>query len=108
VLFLVKLSQALLNWPRTGLDVEGVLGDFLGDVWNFYQAPHKSVLVASEEVNELAFLFGIQIGTNPHGFDMVFSLDLHGLGIVGCLKNIRRWGYGGAKQRCGHSEANLP
>jgi hypothetical protein len=54
----------LLDQPRTRFDVGGVLGDFLGDAWHFYQAPRKHVLVASEEVDELTFLFRVQIGPN--------------------------------------------
>jgi hypothetical protein len=34
--FLVKAPQALLDWSRTGFDVEDVLGDFPRDAWHFY------------------------------------------------------------------------
>jgi hypothetical protein len=54
-----------------GLDVEGVLSDLSGDAWDFCWSPHKNVLVAPEEVDELAFLFGAQA-----------SPDLNGLGRV--------------------------
>jgi hypothetical protein len=68
MLFLVKALHALLDWPRTGFDVEGVLDDFPGDSWHFCHAPHKHVLIVSEELNERAFLFGIQTGPDMHGF----------------------------------------
>jgi hypothetical protein len=41
------------------LHVEGVLGNPPGDAQNFYQTPRKYVLVASNEVDELAFLFRV-------------------------------------------------
>jgi hypothetical protein len=51
--------MALLDWLRVGLNVEGVLGDLLRDAQHFCQAPQKYVLVASEEVDKLPFLFGV-------------------------------------------------
>jgi hypothetical protein len=58
-LLLVEAPQALFDWFRTGLDVECVLSDFLGDPWHFCRAPCKQVFVAFEEVDELTFLFGV-------------------------------------------------
>jgi hypothetical protein len=57
------------------------------DTQHFYWAPHKKVPVAFEEVDELAFLFRIQVGTDLHGFSWVLGIDLHGLGILVCLEN---------------------
>jgi hypothetical protein len=48
----------LLDRLGAGLDVEGVLGNLPGDTRYFYQTLRKYVFVASEEVNEFAFLFG--------------------------------------------------
>jgi hypothetical protein len=44
------------------LNVEGVLGDLLGDARHFCRTPHKYFFVVLEEVNELTFLFGVQAG----------------------------------------------
>jgi hypothetical protein len=81
-LFLVKAPQALLDWPQTEFDVECVLGYFSRDAWDFCRAPRKHVLVASEEVDELAFLIGVQTGPDLHGFGRVSSIDLYGIGIL--------------------------
>jgi hypothetical protein len=51
--------QALLDRLGAKLDVEGVLDDLLGDAQYFCRTPCKYVLLASEEVDDLAFLFGV-------------------------------------------------
>jgi hypothetical protein len=38
-----------------------VLSGLLGDAQHFYRTPHKYVIVASKEVNELTFLFGFKL-----------------------------------------------
>jgi hypothetical protein len=45
-----------------------VLGDFPRYTRHFCWAPCKQVPVALEEVNELAFLFGVQAGPDLHRF----------------------------------------
>jgi hypothetical protein len=59
VLLLVEAPQALLDRLGAGLDVEGVFGNFPRDTRYFYWTLRKYVFVASEEVNEHAFLFGV-------------------------------------------------
>jgi hypothetical protein len=108
MLFLVKTSHALRQWSRNTLDVEGVLHDFLENTWHFCWAPQKYVLVASEEVDKLAFLFGVQTGPDLHSFGRVFDIDLHDLGVLGGLENARRRGHGRAERRCGYPKADLP
>jgi hypothetical protein len=58
-LLLIEASHALLDRLGARLDVEGVLGDHPGDARYFLQTTRKYVLVASEEVDELAFLFEV-------------------------------------------------
>jgi hypothetical protein len=107
-LFLVKVSHALLDRLRTRLDVEGVLDDFLRDAWHFYWAPRKHVLVASEEADELTFLFGVYIGLDLHSFGRVFGIDLNGLSVLVCLENARCWRHGQDERFHGCLEADLP
>jgi hypothetical protein len=40
-LLLIKASQTLLDRLLSKLDVEGVLGDFMGYTWHFCWAPRK-------------------------------------------------------------------
>jgi hypothetical protein len=106
--FLIKAAQALLYRPQSGFDVEGVLDNFLGDAWHFYRAPCKHVFVASEEVDELAFLFGVQTGPDLHGFVRVSGIDLYGLGVLVRLENTGCHGHGQAGWHCRYPEAKLP
>jgi hypothetical protein len=71
------------------LNVEGMLGGVLGYAQHFYQTPHKYVLIALQEVDELAFLFGVQAGPDLDGLGRVFSINLHGLSILDHFKNTR-------------------
>jgi hypothetical protein len=71
-----------------------VLGDLLGDAWHFYQIPPKYVLVASEEDDELTFLFGVKAGTNLDGPSRVLGVDSYNLGILGHLGGTRQGGHG--------------
>jgi hypothetical protein len=48
-----------------------VLGNLSGDDRHLYQTPHKYVLVAPEEVDELAFIFRVQAGPDLNGFGSV-------------------------------------
>jgi hypothetical protein len=107
-LFLVKASHALLDRPRTGFDVEGVLGDFPGDAWHFCRAPRKHDLVALKEVDELSFLFGVPTGPDLYGFGRVSDINLYGIGILVHLENTGHQGHGQAERCCGYSKAELP
>jgi hypothetical protein len=108
MLLIIKASQALHNPLRTGLDVEGMLGDFPGDTRNFCQAPCKHVPIVLEEVNELTFLFRIQVGPDLYGFGWVPSIDLHGHGVLVGLENARCQGHLWSEWCHGQLEAGLP
>jgi hypothetical protein len=61
-----------------------------------------------EEVDKLAFLFGVQTDLNLHGFGWFPRIDSHGLGVLIHLENTKWWGHGRAERLCGHLEAKLP
>jgi hypothetical protein len=98
----------LLDRPRTGFDVEGVLGDFLRDIWHFCQSPRKHVLTVSEEVDGLTFLFGIQTSPDLHCFGRVSGIDLYGLGVLVHLENAGHQGHGWAEWSYGYLETEIP
>jgi hypothetical protein len=75
---------------KPGLTLMVCSGDFPGDACHFYLAPRKYVLVASEEVDELTFLFGVQTCPNLHGFVRVYGINLHDLGMLGRFESVRR------------------
>jgi hypothetical protein len=69
-----------------------VLGDLLGDAWHFYWTPHKCALVVSEEVDELAFLFGVQASSDLDYLGRVFGVNLYGLSILSRFESVGRGG----------------
>jgi hypothetical protein len=107
MLLLIEAAHALFDWLGPELDVEGLLDDLLGDAWHFSRSPHKHILVVSEEVDELDFLFGAQFSPDLAGLGQVLSVNLDSLGILGSLEGIRCGGNGwiGQKGRC--TEAQL-
>jgi hypothetical protein len=66
-----------------------VLNDFLGDVRHLCRAPHNYVLVALEEIDKLAFLFGVQDGPDLNSFGRVFGINLHGLSVLDRFDSAR-------------------
>jgi hypothetical protein len=69
-----------------------VLIDLPRNAWHFCQTLHKYVLVASEEVDELALLFGVQIRPNLNGLGRVFSVNLFGFSILGRFQSTGQGG----------------
>jgi hypothetical protein len=63
-----------------------VLNDLPRDARHLYWTPSKNVVVASEEVDELAFLFGVSADPDLDCLGRVLGVDLHGLGILGRLE----------------------
>jgi hypothetical protein len=98
----------LLDRLRTGLDVEGVLGDFLRDTQHFCWALRKHVPIALQEVGELAFLFRIQAGPDLHSFAWVLDINMHGLGVLVRLENAGCWRHHWAERCRGQLEVELP
>ena len=47
-----------------------MLGDLPQDAWHIRGFPHKDIFVIVEEVDERAFLFGGERGTNEHYFSL--------------------------------------
>jgi hypothetical protein len=73
-----------------------MLGNLPGDAWHFCRSLCKHVLVASEEVDELTFLFGAQAGPN-----------LDGIGILGSLEGTEHGGHDQVGQRGQCTKAQL-
>jgi hypothetical protein len=71
-----------------------VLGDIRGNALHLCWTPSKYVLVASEEGNELAFLFGAQVSPDLNGFGRDFGINFHGFGILGRFESARCGGHG--------------
>jgi hypothetical protein len=91
--------HALFNQLGPRLDVEGVLGDVLGDAQHVYQSPCKIVFIASEEVNELAFLFHAQTSPDLDSLGRVLIIDLDGLGVLSSFEGTGHRGHGQVSRR---------
>ena len=50
------------------MDFQGMLGDLPRNAWHIQGFPRKDVFVATEEVDERAFLFEGKCGANAHRF----------------------------------------
>ena len=69
-------------------DVEFVLGVLPRDTRHVLGGPCEDILILTEEVDELAFLFVVEAGTydNVLAAAGVFWVELHFLGLLGGLE----------------------
>ena len=82
--------QALLHRLGAWVDFQGMLGDLPQDGWHIQGFPCKDVFVVVEEVDERAFLFGGESGTNAY----LFTLGAAGVheDLIGALCRFERPG----------------
>ena len=73
---IVEAAKSLLDRPRVGLDVQGVLGDFPRYAGHVRGLPREYAEIRTEEVNERVFLFGGELGANSHGMPLAVHHDL--------------------------------
>jgi hypothetical protein len=73
----------LLDGLGSRQNAELVLGDLPRDARHVERLPSKSVLVGAEEVDERVFLFGRQLGADPHRLGWVGVVDHDRLGLIG-------------------------
>ena len=77
------MAQSLLDGLGSRQNAELVLGDLPWDARHIGRFPGKSVLVGAEEVDERVFLFGRQLGADPHHLGWIGVVDHDCLGLVG-------------------------
>ena len=61
---LIEAAQALLHWLGTGLNLQGVLCNFLRYARHVRGTPCKHVGICTEKVDEHGFLFGVELGAD--------------------------------------------
>jgi hypothetical protein len=59
-----KPAKWLVNWLRPFVDVQAVLGKFLWDTWHVRRLPCEDVTILTKKLDERAFLFVGEVGTN--------------------------------------------
>ena len=79
----VEVAHALLDGLGSQQNAELVLGDLPWDARHVGRLPGKSVLVGAEKVDERVFLFGRQLGADPHRLGWIGVVDHDRLGLVG-------------------------
>ena len=52
------------------MDLQGMLDSLPQNAWHIRGFPRKDVFVVAEEVDERAFLFGGELGTNAYRFTL--------------------------------------
>ena len=67
---LVEAAQALLHRLGAREDLESMLGELPRDAWHIRGFPCKDIFVVVEEVDERAFLFGGERGTDAYHFTL--------------------------------------
>ena len=65
---LVKAVKKLFDWFKLGINIESVLSEFPRYTWHIRRFPCEDVPILTDELDEHAFLFGIQIGTDAELF----------------------------------------
>ena len=59
-----------------------MLGDLPWYAWHVRGMPCEDITIGTQEVNELAFLFGQELGLNPHHLGRVDGVDPHRLSFL--------------------------
>ena len=62
--FFIEAAEELLDWFKLRINVECVLSEFPQYTWHVRRFPCKDVPVLTDELDERAFLFGIQVSAD--------------------------------------------
>jgi hypothetical protein len=85
---IIQTAQALVHGLGTRPDAELVLDDFPRDARHVRGLPSEGIMISAQEVNERTFLFGQELGPNPHGLGRVTGIDLDRFGVLGRAKAL--------------------
>ena len=66
-----------------------MLGDLLWYAWHVKRFPYEDIVIGSKKVSELAFLFGRELGPNPHCLGWVDGVDPHHLSFFDWVEGSR-------------------
>ena len=67
-----------------------MLSDLLWYAQHVRRLPCEDIAISAQEVDELAFLFGRELGPNPHRLGRVGGVDPHRLGFLEQMEVRRR------------------
>ena len=60
----IETTKKLLDWLKLWINIKSVLSEFPQYTWHVRRLPCKNVPILTDELDERAFLFGIQISTD--------------------------------------------
>ena len=81
-LLLIETAKPLLDWMGVWPDLQRMLGDLPWNARHVRGLPSKDIFIGAEEVDERAFLFGRQLGADPHRLGWIGVVDHDCLGLV--------------------------
>ena len=79
---IIQATQALLGGLRAQDEAQCVLGDLPRYARQVRRLPREDIAIVAQEVDELAFLFGWELGPDSHRFGWVGGVDTHCLGFL--------------------------
>ena len=83
---LLPPSMRLLDWLGARPDVKLVLDEFPQHTRHVLWRPCKDVPILTEKLDELAFLFAAQAGSDNHGLGGVGGIQSHSLVVLCSLE----------------------
>ena len=64
------------------IDFEGVLGKFSRDTWHVRRGPSKNIPILTEKLDEIAFLFIVEAGTDGGLLGWIVRRKLGIFGVI--------------------------
>ena len=86
---IIKAMQALLSGLQAQDEAQCVLGDVPRYARHVRWLPCEDITIGVQEVDELAFLFGRELGPDPHRLARVGGVDPHRLGFLERIEGRR-------------------
>ena len=80
-IYSLKMVEKLLDRFKLGIDIKSVLSEFPRYTWHVRRFPCKDVPVLMDELDERAFLFGIQVGTDSELLGRIAGHEVNKLGL---------------------------
>jgi hypothetical protein len=91
-LLFIKAAQVLLHVSGTGSDIQRVLGDIPRYAWHVRETPLKKFGICADKVDEHCFLFGVELGANPHLLaGVVAGVERDGLNRLAAGSKLPAW-----------------
>ena len=78
----VEATWALLSELQAQDEAQCVLSNVPRYAWHVRWFPCEDIMIGTQEVDELAFLFGQELGADPHRLAWVSGVNPHHLGFL--------------------------